>query len=69
MEGVVPILIWELSPKIIKKRNDTLKVKKLMKGIISMEKGIEKENVTRRIRARRRTKALLTSQRFLTLLC
>jgi hypothetical protein len=25
MEGVVPILIWELSPKIMKKRNDTLK--------------------------------------------
>jgi hypothetical protein len=64
MEGVVPILIWELSPKIIKKRNDTLKIKKLMEGIITMEKGIEKENVTRR-----RTKALLTSQRFLTLLC
>jgi hypothetical protein len=71
MEGVVPILIWFLgiSPKIIKKRNDTLKVKKLMKGIITTEKAIEKENVTRRIRARRRTKALLTSQRFLTLLC
>jgi hypothetical protein len=32
-----------------------------MKGIITMEKGIEKENVTTRIRARRRRKALLTS--------
>jgi hypothetical protein len=32
-----------------------------MKGIITMEKGIEKENVKRRIQARRSTKALLTS--------